>query len=107
MFIVGGFNCYPAEIENSLSSMPGIAQAAVIGIPDEKYGEAIMAFITTRDGEPIDSAELIAFCRDHLAGYKVPRQFEFIPEIPRNPSGKSLKRDLREPFWKGIERRVG
>ena len=107
MIVTGGENVYPKEVENALFEHPNVADAAVIGIPDEKYGEAIMAFITTRDGETIDTDELITFCRDQLAGYKVPRQFEFIPEIPRNPSGKALKKDLREPYWKGIERRVG
>ena len=83
------------------------ADAAVIGIPSERWGETILAFLVTRDGKPIDTDEVIAFCRDRLAGYKIPREVKCIEEIPRNPSGKVLKKDLREPYWEGIERRVG
>ncbi len=107
MIVSGGENVYPKEVENALFDHPDIADAAVIGIPDDKYGEAILAFVQTRNGDSIGSDELIAFCRERLAGFKVPRQFEFIDEVPRNASGKVLKKDLREPYWEGIERRVG
>jgi len=107
MIVSGGENVYPKEVENALFDHPNVADAAVIGIPDEKYGEAILAFVQSRNGEAIETDELIAFCRERVAGFKVPRQFEFIDEIPRNASGKVLKKVLREPYWEGIERRVG
>ena len=107
MIVSGGENVYPKEVENALFDHEKVADAAVIGIPDEKFGEAILAFIQTRDGNELDQEELIAFCRERLAGYKVPRQYKFIAEIPRNASGKVLKKDLREPYWEGVERRVG
>lgn len=107
MIVSGGENIYPKEVENALFDHPGIVDAAVIGIPDDKYGEAILAFVQTRDGGALDKDALIAFCRERLAGYKVPRAFEFIELVPRNASGKILKKDLREPYWAGVERRVG
>ena len=107
MIVSGGENIYPKEIENALFDHPNVADAAVIGIPDEKFGETMLAFIQTKDGNNIGEEELVAFCRERLAGYKTPRQFEFISEVPRNASGKVLKKDLREPYWTGIERRIG
>jgi acyl-CoA synthetase (AMP-forming)/AMP-acid ligase II len=107
MIVSGGENVYPAEVESALFEHPNVADAAVIGIPSERWGETILAFLVTRDGDPIDTEEMIAFCRERLAGYKIPREVKCIEEIPRNPSGKALKKDLREPYWKGIERRVG
>ncbi len=107
MIVSGGENVYPKEVENALFDHADVADAAVIGVPDDTYGEAILAFIQTRSGNPIEAEELISFCRERLAGYKVPRQFEFIELIPRNASGKVLKKDLREPYWQGKERRVG
>ena len=107
MIVNGGENVYPKEVENALFDHIDVADAAVIGIPDEKYGEAILAFVQSRDGNDIDSEDLIAFCRERLAGFKVPRQFTFIAEIPRNASGKVPKKDLREPYWKSVGRRVG
>ncbi len=107
MIVTGGENVYPAEVESALFDHPNVADAAVIGIPDERWGETILAFIVTRDSETIELEELIEFSRQRLAGYKIPRAVEFLAEIPRNPSGKVLKKDLREPYWAGIERRVG
>lgn len=107
MIVSGGENVYPKEVENALFDHPDVADAAVVGIPDEKYGEAILAFVQSRHGDDIETEGLMAFCRERLAGFKVPRHFEFIDEIPRNASGKVLKKELREPYWKGIERRVG
>ena len=97
MIVSGGENIYPKEIENALFDHPNIVDAAIIGIPDEKFGEAVLGFIQTYDGEPIDTDTLIAFCRERLAGYKVPRKFEFIDLVPRNASGQILQQDLREP----------
>ncbi len=96
MFIVGGFNCYPAEIEKILCEHPQVAQAAVIGVPDERMGEVGKAFIVPRPGETIDEAALIAWCRANMANYKVPRYVEIVSSLPMNASGKVQKFALRE-----------
>jgi O-succinylbenzoate-CoA ligase len=97
MIISGGENVYPAEIENVLMSHPQIVEAAVIGLPSEKWGESPLAIIVRRD-ETLTAAEVMEFCRGRLAGYKRPQVVEFVDTIPRNPSGKILKRVLREEF---------
>lgn len=107
MIISGGVNIYPAEIEAVLVAHPAIADAAVFGIPDEEWGEAVHAVVSTYDGEPVDVEEVQAFCREHLAGFKVPRSLELMAEIPRSASGKIQKRQLREPHWAGRSSRVG
>jgi acyl-CoA synthetase (AMP-forming)/AMP-acid ligase II len=96
MFITGGFNCYPAEIENGMYRHPGIAQVAVIGIPDERMGEVGMAFVVPRPGATLDPAELIAWCHEQMANYKVPRRVEIVTALPTNASGKVLKYELRQ-----------
>ena len=96
MFIVGGFNCYPAEIENSLCSMPGVARAAVIGVPDERMGEVARAYIVTTADAGLEEAGIIQWCRDNMANYKVPRSVRFLREFPMNAGGKVLKNALRE-----------
>ncbi len=107
MIVSGGENVYPAEIENVLFSHPAVQDATVIGIPDERFGEAPLAFCVLAPDAELDAGQLESFCRERLAGYKVPRHYEFISEIPRNPSGKVLKRVLREPYWENAERQVG
>jgi acyl-CoA synthetase (AMP-forming)/AMP-acid ligase II len=94
MFIVGGFNAYPAEIENALLRHPAVRQAAVIGIPDERLGEVGMAFVVADDGLTPD--DLIAWSRDEMANYKVPRRVELVDELPVNATGKVEKNVLRE-----------
>jgi acyl-CoA synthetase (AMP-forming)/AMP-acid ligase II len=96
MFIVGGFNCYPAEIENSLCNMPGVARAAVIGVPDERMGEVARAYIVRAPGFEFDEAAVIDWSRDEMANYKVPRSVRFLDEFPMNAGGKVLKNELRE-----------
>jgi acyl-CoA synthetase (AMP-forming)/AMP-acid ligase II len=96
MFIVGGFNCYPAEIENALCSMPGVARAAVIGVPDERMGEVARAYIVTAQGADLDEAAVIAWSRENMANYKVPRSVCFLDDLPMNASGKVLKGELRD-----------
>jgi len=96
MYICGGFNVYPAEIEQVLARLDGVAESAVIGIPDQRLGEVGKAFIVTRPSQSLSEAEVLAHCRQRLANYKLPRQLEFRTELPRNPSGKTLKRQLRE-----------
>jgi acyl-CoA synthetase (AMP-forming)/AMP-acid ligase II len=95
MFIVGGFNCYPAEIENLLSAHPAIAQVAVVGAPDERMGEVGHAYVVLRPGAAVDEASLIAWCRDNMANYKVPRRVHFVTELPTTASGKVQRFALR------------
>jgi fatty-acyl-CoA synthase len=107
MIVTGGENVYPREVENALFAHPAVADVAVIGIPDPKFGEAILAFVVLREGHSVAADELIAFARARIAGYKVPRKIEVLDALPRNASGKVLKKDLREPYWQGHQRRVG
>ena len=96
MFIVGGFNAYPAEIENILMTHPAVGQVAVVGVPDERMGEVARAFVVPRGGAALDPAELIAWSREQMANYKVPRSVEVVDALPLNASGKVLKYVLRE-----------
>jgi acyl-CoA synthetase (AMP-forming)/AMP-acid ligase II len=96
MFIVGGFNCYPAEIENLLVGNPSIAQAAVIGVPDERMGEVGMAFVLPVSGANLTEEGLTAWCRENMANYKVPRRLRIVDELPMNASGKVMKYVLRD-----------
>jgi O-succinylbenzoate-CoA ligase len=98
MIISGGENIYPAEIENVLAAHPKLAEAAVIGLPSEKWGESPAAIVVAAKGESPTADEVLSFCRGKLAAFKLPRSVEFIDEIPRNPTGKILKRILREQF---------
>jgi acyl-CoA synthetase (AMP-forming)/AMP-acid ligase II len=95
MYIAGGFNCYPAEIERMMAAHPAIAQVAVVGVPDERLGEVGKAFVVPRPGQSVDGPALIAWCRDKMANYKVPRYVETVAALPMNPSGKVLKYQLR------------
>ena len=97
MIISGGVNIYPAEIEAVLTAHPDVADAAVFGVPSDEWGESVHAAIVVSGAVTDD--ELRDFCREHLAAYKTPRGFDRIAEIPRNPSGKTLKRQLRDPYW--------
>ncbi len=105
MIISGGENIYPAEIENVLMKHAGITDAAVIGVPSERWGETVKAIITRSD-ENLTEQDVMEFCRTQLAGYKCPTSVDWIDELPRNPSGKILKVELRKPFWEGKERLV-
>ena len=107
MIVSGGENVYPAEVESALSRHPCIADVAVIGVPDARWGEAVKAVVVPRNGAVIDTAEVIAFARTLIAGYKCPKSIDIVDALPRNPSGKLLKRVLREPYWKDMERQVG
>ncbi|HVN02333.1 MAG TPA: acyl-CoA synthetase [Caulobacteraceae bacterium] len=106
MIISGGVNIYPAEIEAELHRMPGVADCAVFGVPDDEYGEAVHAVVQPTAGVTLTEGEVRTFLREHMAGYKVPRQVEFHADLPREDSGKIFKRKLREPFWEGRERRI-
>ncbi len=93
---MGGFNCYPAEIESALFGMDGVAAAAVIGVPDERMGEVGMAFVVLEDGASLDENAIIAWAREHIANYRVPRYVRVLDELPMNASGKVMKFVLRE-----------
>jgi acyl-CoA synthetase (AMP-forming)/AMP-acid ligase II len=96
MYISGGFNCYPAEIEKQLAAHPAIEMAAVIGVPDERMGEVGKAFVVLRPGATADAAGIVRWARDHMANYKVPRHIDFVAALPRNAGGKVLRMELRE-----------
>ena len=104
MIVSGGENVYPREVENALFEHDAVADAAVIGVPDERWGETVKAVIVVRGGYEVDEAELIEFCGVRIAGFKCPRSVDFVTELPRNPSGKVLKKVLREPHWQGRTR---
>jgi len=106
MIISGGENIYPAEVENALMSHPGIADVAVIGVPSEKWGETPKAVVVRAPDTDLDADGIIAFARARLAGYKCPTTVDFVEALPRNPSGKVLKKELRAPYWEGRQRNV-
>lgn len=106
MIVSGGENIYPAEIENVLAAHPTVADVAVIGVPHERWGESPKALVVAGPGLTIDQDELIAHCRDRLAKFKCPTSVTVVDSLPRNPSGKLLKRELREPYWAGVDRRI-
>jgi fatty-acyl-CoA synthase/long-chain acyl-CoA synthetase len=107
MIISGGMNIYPAEIESALEHHPKVYDVAVIGVPSEQWGESVHAIVVPQEGASLTEADVLAYAREHMASYKLPRSVSFAAEIPRNASGKILKRVLREPFWKGQSRQVG
>jgi len=98
MIVSGGENIYPIEVEEVLSQHQGVADVAVIGVPDERWGEAVKAVVVRAEGSAVDTDELVAFARERLAGYKLPRSVEFVADLPRSPAGKVLKRDLRARY---------
>jgi long-chain acyl-CoA synthetase len=106
MIISGGLNIYPAEVERVLYEHPTVSQCAVIGVPDDRWGEAVKAFVVLRPGQETSETELIEFCRQSLASYKKPKSVEFVRELPRNPQGKILKKVLREKYWSERERKI-
>jgi acyl-CoA synthetase (AMP-forming)/AMP-acid ligase II len=106
MVISGGVNIYPAEIEAVLHAHPAVADAAVIGVPDDEWGESVKAVVQLRPGASASAEELMAFCAERLAGYKKPRSVDFVDDLPRDAAGKLLKRAIREPYWTGAGRRI-
>ena len=107
MIITGGENVYPAEVENAIFGAPGVADVAVIGVPSERWGEEVKAIVVPEFGVQIDPDEIIAWARERIAHYKAPKSVDLVETLPRNASGKVLRRDLRERYWAGRERRVG
>jgi len=106
MIVTGGENVYPAEVENAIFGHPDVADVAVIGVPDETWGEAVKAVVVLNAGASADEEGIRAHARERIAGFKVPKSVDFVSELPRNPSGKILRRELRERYWAGQERRV-
>jgi long-chain acyl-CoA synthetase len=106
MVISGGVNVYPAEIESVLAAHPDVIDAAVFGVPDARWGESLHAVVEPRKGSALAGDDLRSWCRERLADFKCPRAFDLVAELPRDPNGKVLKRQLREPFWAGREKRV-
>lgn len=106
MIITGGFNVFPVEIENHLITHPAVHNCAVVGVPDDKWGEAIKAVIMLKEGEQVDPATLIGFCKDKLGSVKAPKSIDFWDELPLSPVGKVLKRAIRDTYWKGQSRAV-
>jgi fatty-acyl-CoA synthase/long-chain acyl-CoA synthetase len=101
MIISGGMNIYPAEIEGALEEHPDVVEAAVFGVPSDEWGETVHAVVVPRGDSGLDADAVIAFTREHLASYKIPRSVSFVPELPKTGSGKILKRELRAPYWAG------
>jgi long-chain acyl-CoA synthetase len=95
MIVSGGENIYPIEVEEVLSQHPEVADVAVIGVPDERWGESVKALVVPAPGATVEAGDLVAFARKRLAGYKLPRSVEFVADLPRSPAGKVLKRELR------------
>ena len=107
MIVTGGENVYPAEVENAIAGHPDVADVAVIGVPDEQWGEVVKAIVVARPGATPDPSGVIAWSRERIAKYKVPKSVDFVEAIPRNITGKILRRELRKPYWEGRDRMVG
>jgi len=106
MIISGGFNVYSAEVEQVLASHPAVQECAVIGIPDEKWGEAVSAVVELKNGLSVSETDLIEFAKARLGSIKAPKHVEFWSALPRSVAGKVLKGTIREQFWKGTDRRI-
>ena len=106
LIISGGENIYPREIEEVLVRHPAVREVAVVGAPDPKWGEAVTAVVATVPGGEVSEEELIDFCRERIASYKKPKRVDFVDELPKNNYGKILKRELRDRYWQGRERKV-
>ncbi|MBN8552896.1 MAG: AMP-binding protein [Caulobacterales bacterium] len=104
MIVTGGYNVYPREVEDVLTDHPAVIEAVAVGLPDDKWGEAVTGFVILR--EPVEEDDIIAFCRERLAGYKTPKSIHIVDSLPKSPVGKLLRRAVREPFWtdKGLVR---
>jgi acyl-CoA synthetase (AMP-forming)/AMP-acid ligase II len=107
LIITGGENVYPAEVENAIHGCPGVADVAVVGVPSERWGEEVKAIVVAHPAESPSGEAVIAYARERIAGFKAPKSVDFIDVLPRNASGKILRRTLREPYWRGHGRGIG
>ncbi len=106
IIISGGYNVYAREVEEVLYTHPAVREAAVIGVPDEKWGEAVKAIVALKPSAKTTEKELIDYCKQHMTSYKKPQSIEFMPELPKSAVGKILKREMKEKYWQGYDRRV-
>ena len=106
MIISGGENIYPAEVESAICDHPDVAEAAVVGVPDDQWGEAVKAIVVMKPGKSATAIDIIKFARERIATFKTPKTVDFISALPRNASGKILRRNLRDPYWAGKDRQV-
>lgn len=106
MLVSGGFNVYPTEVEAVLAQHPAVYECCVVGVPDDHWGEVVKAVVVLRPGTAATADELMAFCGEHLAGFKRPRSVDFVAQLPKNSNGKLSRKDVREPYWAGRDRRV-
>jgi acyl-CoA synthetase (AMP-forming)/AMP-acid ligase II len=106
MVVTGGFNVFPRQVEDILARHPGVAQCAVIGVPHDKWGEAVHAVVVAKQDQPVTTAELIALVKEHKGSVWAPKSVDFVAALPLNPSGKVDKKALRAPFWVGYARQV-
>jgi acyl-CoA synthetase (AMP-forming)/AMP-acid ligase II len=106
MLVSGGFNVYPSEVESVLAQHPAVYEVCVVGVPDDHWGETVKAVVVLREGARADGGEIMDFCRGRLADFKRPRSVDFVPQLPKNGNGKLSRKDVREHYWRGRERRV-
>jgi acyl-CoA synthetase (AMP-forming)/AMP-acid ligase II len=106
LIITGGFNVYPSEVEQVIWTHPAVQDCAVIGVPHPDWGEAVTAVVELNDGAELTEEELLAYCRPKLGGIKTPKGAVFVESLPRSPNGKVLKKDIREPYWRGHDRQI-
>jgi fatty-acyl-CoA synthase len=106
IIVSGGENISSVEIEKVLYEHPAVLESAVIGVPDERWGEVPLALVSLRPGQSVSPEDLAAHCREHLAPFKVPRSIDFLDVLPKGGTGKILKRELREPYWQDYDKRV-
>jgi acyl-CoA synthetase (AMP-forming)/AMP-acid ligase II len=107
MIVSGGYNVYPTEVENAIAALPAVREVAVVGVPDDQWGESILAVVVPESGAELDADAVVAACTERLANYKKPRAVEFVDELPKTGSGKVMRRAIRDRYWLDRERRVG
>ena len=106
MLVSGGFNVYPSEIEAVLAQHPAVYESCVVGVPDEHWGEVVKAVVVLRQGAQVSDQDLMDFCKARLANFKKPRSVDFVSELPKNSNGKLSRKEVRERYWQGRDRKV-
>ncbi|WP_424991583.1 class I adenylate-forming enzyme family protein [Nocardia nova] len=107
LIVSGGFNVFPSEVEAAVAAVPGVQEVAVVGVPDPKWGETVLAVVVAEPGSTVTGTDVMDGCRAAIAGYKLPRRVEFVEELPKTSSGKLMRRDLRRTYWAHSDRNVG